>query len=953
MDFHAEGSSMLIRAKTMRSEAVIAGLLLIIILRIFSCAAMVAAEESAQHIVGAEKKGDSGSETVISLNSYWRYWLTARPAELEEPYVDRRGRKITALLTSRGWHIGKKARPVITQGPPEGWEKPEFSDSSWPVDRNPQGTGRFSLWGLPYEFRRWSGRTRFIVPDPSSVKSLKLYIRYRGGIRVFVNGNEIARQHLPEGRLDSTAFGQGYPESAYGPADKEEMKEGRKQKLCHKGCWKTYAEVYENNKAFTDSRPLMATILKRRRRTLDIEIPLKSLKKGVNLLAVDLWEAGISKTALRWGFSHCPLQARTWELLKIRDLKMSADPSGSALPVAPSQGIRVWAEDIHRQLFNVDFPEPDVKSSAVRIVGVRGGMFSGQAVLRTGDAAVQGLKASVTALQGPGDSLIQPDNITILYGVPQTLSNVQKSYGGKKTWARYMIHTAVERHADTAGLNRHEKEAKIRKAKEEICIIDRLSAAPPETVPGNMCQNIWIRVAVPDNAKQGLYRGTVSIEGRSAGKHSLDVRLMVFDLRLSPPQSWHTFTALEMTPYAVSDVYGLELWEEAHWKKTEECFALLGALGNNAVQVPLITDTEMGNDESMVAWVKQDEGYSYDWMVLDRYLGLARKYYGKPLAIAAHVHPAFGLEKAQKKLKVTILEQGKKKAVELDLPGTEGFRNKFLPFAQAFAAHVKEKNLADSIHWGFFLDWLTPSHRKLAEDLISVLPEIGWMRVSHLGNRNNPFPKKSRMRVDFDSHIRWFTEPDWSKGGVGRMGWNQDQINLLYPRAASEITAIAAYAPLWHMRELGELSITSTARGYARLMTNLWDSSLIKVKPGEGRKKLSYLEAKMGWFAPAVRYILYPGEENVEAGVQYEIMREGLQECEARIMIEKKNPSNPVLLRRTGAAWLLPGGSHAARTGEFYGGWQTRSWDLFREAAEASGGQVPGDGEKDTFFSEE
>ena len=69
------------------------------------------------------------------------------------------------------------------------------------------------------------------------------------------------------------------------------------------------------------------------------------------------------------------------------------------------------------------------------------------------------------------------------------------------------------------------------------------------------------------------------------------------------------------------------------------------------------------------------------------------------------------------------------------------------------------------------------------------------------------------------------------------------------------------------------------------------------------------------------------------AWARFEAMREGLQECEARLAIEEKKPEEPLLLRRTGCAWLLPGGTQAGKMGEFYGGWQERSAKLCEAAA--------------------
>jgi hypothetical protein len=149
---------------------------------------------------------------------------------------------------------------------------------------------------------------------------------------------------------------------------------------------------------------------------------------------------------------------------------------------------------------------------------------------------------------------------------------------------------------------------------------------------------------------------------------------------------------------------------------------------------------------------------------------------------------------------------------------------------------------------------------------------------------------------------------------VGRKGWSRPDLNVLYPREASQVTAVPACAPLWHLRALPELAITSDARGFSRLGANYWE------------------RISGGWFVPAVLYVLYPAKGGVEGSVQLEMLREGLQECEARIALEQKDPAADILKQRCGAAWLLPGGTSHGRMGEFHGGWRERSRALYEAA---------------------
>jgi hypothetical protein len=61
-------------------------------------------------------------------------------------------------------------------------------------------------------------RGRFLVNDPAAA-GLTLYVAYRGGVVVYLNGKEVARRNLPEGKLTIDSLAEIYPLDAYTTAD--------------------------------------------------------------------------------------------------------------------------------------------------------------------------------------------------------------------------------------------------------------------------------------------------------------------------------------------------------------------------------------------------------------------------------------------------------------------------------------------------------------------------------------------------------------------------------------------------------------------------------------------------------------------------------------------------------------------------------------------------------------
>jgi len=119
---------------------------------------------------------------------------------------------------SRCW-----ADPYIeSSAPPENWADPDFDDTRWllqkqPIMVGPNGRGP----GGDFYRKAIYTRYRFDVTDPAKAGPMKLNLIYVGGIRIFLNGTEIGRGHLPDGKLKESTPGADYPATAYVRAGKD------------------------------------------------------------------------------------------------------------------------------------------------------------------------------------------------------------------------------------------------------------------------------------------------------------------------------------------------------------------------------------------------------------------------------------------------------------------------------------------------------------------------------------------------------------------------------------------------------------------------------------------------------------------------------------------------------------------------------------------------------------
>lgn len=364
---------------------------------------------------------------------------------------------------------------------------------------------------------------------------------------------------------------------------------------------------------------------------------------------------------------------------------------------------------------------------------------------------------------------------------------------------------------------------------------------------------------------------------------------------------------------------------------------MLAEVGNDLAILPLVTGGEAANDESLVPWVKKGAAYEYDWRNFDRYLGLVAKCWGNGTRMVCELgwsNSGKGWEMTCQG--VTTVEGGQKGELKLPPAGSDEWNRLFVPFAQAVAARLKARGF-ERLYWGWFYDSAN-AVQPLAETLLSACPEVGWARASHNGFGRQVFPKGSTV-TNLDMAIRTGQEPfDRAGEPLSRQGWRNPG-SVLFPRVASSIQAVGQFESPMALRWLAENCLVYGVSGFGRLGADYWPPFVFA-----------------NWYHPFQTYILWPGPDGIEGSVRFEALREGVQEAEVRLQIERAGqdgtePAATVLADRIRVIGALPSGDSDTPLAEYYGGWQERSWDLYAAAAEAFGGRAPGAAEKVRFFN--
>jgi len=936
--------------------------------------------------VRAENRNSKADTRHISfMDGYWSHYFVFGPPRVD-PAELVKAKESGSLKKHLSKYVGNqpfKGVPFYSSfsrdpapfahrsAPPSpDWFKSDFDDSLWPRYRRPFGT-----WGLVDFTDKGNNvtkmacfRGRFIVPNPGKVRKLTLNVICRGGAAVYVNGREVGRRHLPGGALKPDTPGAPYPRDVYALPKTDKFPYRRRRGAKERGIPEIMGEFpgpdhrlkrHFEKDASKFKIPIDAvttvrgfnydTIITKdewnriqavRDRKLSVEISGEYLKKGTNILAIELHRSDAHPIIL--GYSQLNASGM-WTRIFLLDAKLDARPSGAVrLPERPS-GIQVWVEDVHRRVFSPDFgPEPILpdKPGCIRILASRNGVFSGQAVIGTA-VEIKGLKAGTSPLTGPEGAKILPSLITVRYGrgTPfQETADMCVDRGDVRNYSRLL--------AKRYELGSQADDRKLMKKKlNALVMYDHLSEQLPEHVPADSCVPVWITVKVPEKACPGLYSGTLSVRIDGFSKR-IPVKMQVIDWKIPDPGEWDTVVALEHTPYGIAKHYKVPLWSDKHFRLIESSFKWLGQVGNDFLLIPVITNSEFGNrKDAIIRWEKSGSGYRPDFSIFDRYLTLALKYFKPrvvcPVVAVAVVNWHFHYPKV-------LMKDGS--LMEMPKPGTPEGVAFWKPFVEGVQKRLAAYGLENTLTWGYLQDQLDSKKNKghvmaLIKMLRELAPHAGWAVGSHQNRCNEIYSFASSIRSPKFGFKVEQGKPGHPPRVITGKGWKTPTLDITHCRTGggSRNVLVGIYTPFGY-RLHAERAICQGLRGIGRIGADYWGT---------------YVGADEGL---PITQVLWPGKQGAESSVRFEMLLEGIQDSEARIFLEKKLENRTfadapqgravqaMLDRRFAETACIPFVHQSERMAEYFGNWQQRNWDLYAAAAQAAGGRAPGEREKKDFF---
>jgi len=813
----------------------------------------------------------------------------------------------------------RKPRTTVASEPPAAdWAAPDFDDSGWIRVTSPlflsdgvTGMNRFYMPGAPAEWGLFCLRGNFRVPDPAQVTKLRLSLSYVGGVRVFINGQELCRGHLPSGKLDCDAPATVYPVEAYARAGVK-----------------------------ADGKELMM----RRTRALGesnagVPIPSGLLRKGINVLAVMAHAAPLSRQAL--GDSNA--DALNWSHAGVLDARLAAE-GGVTPSMGNMEGLVLWNSQPLETDLASHFGHPADRIRPVRMAGARNGTFSGKVVLGSTQAIVR-LKASVSALtEARGRGRIPADAIQVRWAErahPQVSSGTHWDVPFRVTFDRL-----------------------IGAFPEELPAV-RLAAGkwrgPAAVVP------VWVTVSVPADAPAGDYKGTLTLEAQEKEplRFTVPLELNVQDWVIPDFRDFRVHHHFYQSPDTMARYYNVPLWSERHWQLIGQSLDVLARAGNKLCVLCLaIRSPAMENTESMVRWVKQaDGGYLHDFTIMDRYLDLYAAKCGKPGVLQFSAWENSDMGRLNKNnpppppLGVTVFDPatGRTEAMPQPPYGTPENEAFWRPVMTELRKRLEKRgwfDVAAALNANYCLDAL-PENVSVFKRL---WPDGKWMSATHsCPSSFRGMSKEDAMPVPY---VEWV----WGSGNLYDPDYGDRAKTPFYPRAWKSgntrillanarygcriIGALRDQSPLVSYRMISEAAIQGGLRGIGRIGGDFWP---LQVGQTERYQAMGGNYGGCSWNCN-VMAMASPGPDGAVFNTRLEAFREGVQLAEAIICVQRALDAELVGDELAGrAARLLDERARHYLRAYFHEGaalnngaalvcsnWQERDRQLFALAAEVA-----------------
>ncbi len=410
----------------------------------------------------------------------------------------------------------------------------------------------------------------------------------------------------------------------------------------------------------------------------------------------------------------------------------------------------------------------------------------------------------------------------------------------------------------------------------------RFDALVPRPVKGDGIQPLWVTVRVPADAAPGQYRGAIAVSGAT-----VPLELTVGKFHLPHPRDWASFVSTVESPEAVAWTYGVPMWSDAHLEKLAASLHLQGQLGNDVGHMTVVRKTHFGNDHGTIVFRKERGKFVPDFGYAEKYMALYDKLVGKPKVFWIYLWEKVITTPESTTVPISVIGPDGK-LTEDDIP-----KYGLGPADDAWRALIDGlRQRAAALGWdpACIMAGAAADGRPTPESIAffnSFQPPVRWVVFSHWRGDKISLPDtviSDGLIVGFGESPDGPSNRDFVKMTQLGGGWSSEKHFLF---ASSFRGWVVQESPAVQYRFMPDATISGDKiDGFTRLGLDGW-----MVTHPETKDRTATLTRYRNSWHNLWRYnptsITAPGAEGAIATIRYEMVREGLQEAEARVVLEK------------------------------------------------------------------
>ncbi len=561
------------------------------------------------------------------------------------------------------------------------------------------------------------------------------------------------------------------------------------------------------------------------------------------------------------------------------------EPAPRLLAVDPAYRLEGFDPETGKPLPIDEAVAEEYRRDILRLVAPRGGFATGHVVADRHATAV------ISSLSGPEGARIGSDHVIIRYA------------------AREPARLMSDREFQQFHRSGHYPPG-IPAAEKRRAVFRFYHALHPEPQNDMHHNVIHVTVEIPADVPAGVYEGELTVGGSA-----VPVRLEAGRYVVPHPQDYDFLTGLEWSYGQLSEAFGVEMWSPEHWQLVSQLYDYIAALGNRPMVVTLLADNYLHEMHGHIRFIRKDDELTPDFSLLEQLLDMYIERVGIPRPLVLHlwhvtlfgtthryVREAAPAESVR--IPVTVVEpDGSLNIVEIHPPYMQEGAPVWKALLEGMREVLSSRGLPpETLALGTVADGFPRA--ETVRFFQEHYPEAGWSSYSH--SRTGDITATQTEQVLFDTRMRfvvwdtvWNPTPTPRENGI-MGGWN-----LGYPHSTTLRNALPMFdVPLSQFRRAPDMAVT-TGEPQRRAMEYAAERSMHSQQIYRGNRSrhgMGIARLRVNFWQPQrhlfeetfptlwranTQRILERGSEGPIATAQYEMLREGQQECQARIVIER------------------------------------------------------------------